>query len=84
MTWAGCYSLDLYCDNSKNGGDDGIHRWDEFPHQYNDEFGATCRAIARKDGWVIRKDGTCICPKCSGNLNKHQPAGEKPQHKPKR
>lgn len=72
MTWAGCYSLDLYCDkvgaNLPNQPNDGIHRWDEFPHQYTDESGATCRAMARKAGWIIHTDGSCICPKCSGKV----------------
>jgi hypothetical protein len=66
MTWAGCYALDLYCENAKGHVPDGVHTWDEFPHQYTDEFGSACRAKARKAGWIIRMDGTCICPKCSG------------------
>jgi hypothetical protein len=70
MTWAGCYSLDLYCDNAKpplpGQATDGVHAWDEFPHQFTDELGSVCRAEARKAGWIIRMDGSCICPKCSG------------------
>lgn len=60
--WAGMYGLDLYCDNE----DAPDHVYDEFPHQYTDELGSVCRAKARRAGWVIRKDGTAICPKCSG------------------
>lgn len=78
MSWAGCYSLDLYCENymqsPKNqrpdDGADGVHAFDEFPHQYTAELGSVCRANARKDGWIIRMDGTCICPKCSGKREK--------------
>ncbi len=63
--WAGCYTLDLYCENydPKNR---GVHDWNEFPHQFTNELGSVCRAKARKEGWIIKKDGTAICPKCSG------------------
>lgn len=61
---AGCYTLHLYCDNATPG--DGVHEFREFPHEYSDEMGTVCRAKARKAGWVIKKDGTCLCPKCSG------------------
>jgi hypothetical protein len=62
MSWAGCYSLDLYCDNTKSEN----HDFQEFPHQYTDELGSVCRANARKAGWIIRGDGSAVCPKCSG------------------
>lgn len=61
MSWAGCYALDLYCDNPN-----GEHKYGEFPHQYTAELGSECRSKARKAGWVFKRDGTCICPKCSG------------------
>lgn len=77
--WAGCYTLDLYCENFQNGGllardagtldaktCDGVHGWFEFPHQYTGEYGAECRSRARKAGWIIKNDGTAICPRCSG------------------
>lgn len=68
--WAGCYALDLYCDKRKDNApgkaDDGVHSWDEFPHQYTGESGSECRSRARKAGWIIKNDGTAICPKCSG------------------
>jgi DNA-directed RNA polymerase subunit RPC12/RpoP len=58
----GCYSLDLYCDKPNDA-----HEYKEFPHEFNEEHGSTCRAEARKKGWVLNvKDGTAICPKCSG------------------
>jgi len=71
MTWAGCYSLDLYCDRKSDE-----HGWNEFPHQYTDEVGSRCRAEARKAGWIIKRDGSSICPKCS---RKAQPPS--PQNK---
>ena len=58
--WAGCYSLDLYCETGNNA-----HKWDEFPHNYTDEKGSVCRAAARKAGWIIRRNGDAICPKCN-------------------
>lgn len=55
----GCYTLDLYCcvDNPKHG-------FQEFPHQYTDELGSRCRAIARKAGWRLFSNGMALCPKC--------------------
>lgn len=66
--WAGAYSLDLYCENDALN--DGIHTYSEFPHQYVEELGSTCRAKARRDGWIVNSDGTAICPKCSGKKTK--------------
>ena len=56
----GCYVLDLYCDNK-----DGNHLGMEFPVQYTHELGATCRKMAKDDGWSIRKT-VDVCPRCSG------------------
>lgn len=59
----GIYTLDCYCDvkNDKHG-------WREFPHQYLDELGARCRAMARKDGWLLDfKRQKFLCPKCNPN-----------------
>lgn len=78
--WAGCYSLDLYCDNqgcakeyrTDTAGclvDKHGHTWGEFPHQYTGEFGADCKRRARKAGWVIKPGGVALCPKCSGKAN---------------
>lgn len=70
MSWAGMYALDLYCDkvgpNLPGKATDGVHKWDEFPHQYTNELGSVCRSAARRDGWIITNDGGSICPKCSG------------------
>lgn len=68
---AGCYSLDLYCDNydPRVEGCNG-HAYDEFPHQYTDELGSKCRARARADGWLVNyKTGKAICPKCNKRPN---------------
>lgn len=60
---AGCYTLDLYCDNpdcaSQGTG----------PDQYTAETGATCRRNARQRGWIITDDRQ-ICPACSGKKRK--------------
>lgn len=61
---AGCYTLDLYCDNPEcRNGRSG-------PDQYTAETGATCRRDARRVGWII-SDAQQICPACSGK--KRQP-----------
>ncbi len=65
----GCYTLDLYCDRSTilyGEAGDGIHRYDEFPISYSMELGVDCRQQARKDGWILKRNGDAICPKCSG------------------
>ena len=62
----GCYTLDLYCDNAGEY-PDGIHEYKEFPREFTDEYGSKCRKMARKEGWTLNlKDGTALCPKCSG------------------
>ena len=68
MAIVGCYTLDLYCDkiNIPDGeATDGIHRYNEFPHTYYDELGSICRSQARKDGWILKRNGNTICPKCN-------------------
>lgn len=68
MAIVGCYTLDLYCDNSNipdGKVTDGIHRYDEFPDSYSMELGSECRSLARKDGWLLKRNGDAICPKCN-------------------
>jgi hypothetical protein len=66
MPIIGCYTLELYCDNQPDRQKpDAIHGYEEFPKQYCNEFGSRCRAMARKDGWKLTKDGGSICPKCA-------------------
>lgn len=67
---AGCYSLDLYCENSdrepRSWPDKHGHEWNEFPWQYTDEEGRVCRTRARLAGWSINlKTRTALCPKCN-------------------
>lgn len=65
----GCYTLDLYCDNEGKF-PDGIHEHKEFPRKFTDEHGSRCRKMAREEGWKLNlKDGTALCPKCSGKQN---------------
>lgn len=61
------YTLALYCDNlEQDYCFGGHHEWNEFPHEYlHSERGSACRAEARKDGWILKRDGTAICPKCA-------------------
>lgn len=63
MSWAGCYTLDLYCDKENDA-----HDFREFPHQFTNELGSVCKRIAQKRGWIIKRNGDCICPKCSGKV----------------
>ena len=69
---AGCYTLELYCENYKAGvnfPDEHGHKWDEFPWTYSHELGSRCRAKARKAGWKLLLDGTAFCPKCNKRSN---------------
>lgn len=56
----GGYTLDLYCDNEQAHGVKGVY------NEYVHEFGATCRAMARKDGWKLTPEGKAYCPLCGG------------------
>jgi hypothetical protein len=68
----GGYSLDLYCDNTE----EGAHPHDYFDWENYVKFPLTyfedapngyykTRQMARKDGWILKRDGTAICPRCS-------------------
>jgi hypothetical protein len=66
----GAYTLDLYCENNNinsNGIDDGKHVYGkDYPRQIVAEHGKTCRKIARREGWLLCRDGRTYCPACSG------------------
>lgn len=68
MTAIGGYTLDLYCAQK-----DCPHKyalgWN--PREYTGEYGATCRAQARRDGWLLPGFGRLYntptkCPDCRG------------------
>lgn len=62
------YTLDLYCD--KEGCCGGEYKRSETVTTYYHELRSECRAKARRDGWILRQDNTCVCPKCSGKKKK--------------
>lgn len=83
--WVGTYTLDLYCDRqgafTRLSGD-GLfdaagHVHGEFPHQYHGESGPEQRSRARRAGWVLGRDGSAICPKCSGKARAGKSVGGK-------
>lgn len=62
------YTLELYCDMEREhpgGWYDEVYR---FPIEFTAD-GEKCysevRRKARREGWTLRKDGSCICPICS-------------------
>ena len=63
--WAGCYSLDLYCDHTNDA-----HRFDEFPHQFVGAGFGECAGKARDRGWILHRNYTATCPKCTGRVAK--------------
>ncbi len=67
MTCPAGYSMDLYCDHyNPASGEDGVHIYAEFPHQYQGETHGEVARKARRAGWVLHKDFTATCPRCSG------------------
>ena len=59
----GGYTLDLYCDE-KNCEHEYDPHWN--PRQYTGERGSSCRAQARRDGWLLNRlhQGSARCPNC--------------------
>lgn len=69
----GGYVLDLYCSNDSAeihlGGWYNFNKGDlKFPITYSDDGVKsyyTTRKMAKRDGWVLKRDGTAICPLCN-------------------
>ena len=63
VQYAGCYSLDLYCDQPVTS-----HTWEQragFPSMFTGETFTECTRDARKIGWKIHLDTrTATCPTC--------------------
>jgi hypothetical protein len=63
----GCYTLDLYCDNSSDDFHEDRargHPYGAFPKQYTGRTEARCIRAARRDGWLISRKRV-ICPVCT-------------------
>lgn len=67
----GIYNLALYCKHTdsncwecKNEKFETGGGCPRFPIEYIHEFGSVCRTDARKDGWILHRDGTATCPHC--------------------
>jgi hypothetical protein len=67
---AGCYTVDLYCENADSGspGKRGEcpTSWHYFPSQYTGETWGECIRQARRRGWTVTRDRLAYCPDCSG------------------
>lgn len=68
--WAGCYSLDLYCENqdmreNHSWPDAFGHAYRAFPVQLTGRTFTDTSRRARRLGWLIKKDGTAVCPLCA-------------------
>lgn len=69
MSDVGAYHLQLYCDHPECPGPEvrgpsGITV--AINNQYEGRNRAECVAQARRDGWILHRDGRCTCPKCRG------------------
>lgn len=61
--YAGCYTLDIYCDHQNHPQYPKRGKWHNT--QYTGETKAECIRKARKDGWIFHKDRTQTCPECA-------------------
>lgn len=65
----GGYTLELYCDNESvhpKGWLDAKSNqkaFGEFTADVANSY-SKARKAAKKAGWVLRRDGTCVCPYC--------------------
>ena len=69
----GCYTVDLYCDcvSPNNYGFDCPHYYGglnnsekQYPAQFTGRTRQECIKDARAIGWVFKRDGRVISPKC--------------------
>lgn len=68
----GCYCLHLYCDHKDHAVNATSANRNE-PAEYGTgmEHGSQARRAARRDGWVLHKDGTTTCPECNPARRAH-------------
>lgn len=71
------YSLDLYCENNDpNSPDPSAYYWPhpyyKPPHQYFGESRASVYRQARRDGWVLTREGFVYCPFCTTPIGKQR------------
>jgi hypothetical protein len=60
----GCYTLDLYCDNTDK------NHVKNFPDTFTGASRQQCEGKATFDGWIIDNiAGTALCPECSVRKN---------------
>ena len=71
----GSYTLHLYCDNEDRdqhrGGYYDFDACEHFPIEYvadGPNSYSLVRKAAKKEGWLLKRDGTAICPKCNKKL----------------
>jgi len=64
----GGYTLNLYCDGEAHGNG----HFSEFAEFCDDSINCyrAVRKEARESGWILRKDGSALCPKCSNKKAK--------------
>lgn len=68
----GGYSLHLYCDGDpgcptrlSSARASGMSTESRAPFEADASSGAKAEKIARRAGWTLRRDGSCLCPACS-------------------
>lgn len=65
MQYAGCYTLDLYCDRWA-GRHDPVHGFGRPHAQFNGRTFAECARQARRRGWRLHlRTQTATCPRCT-------------------
>ncbi len=54
-------ALHLYCDARPKEG----HPYNYFPHEFGGETFGQAAKEAKAKGWVFKRDGTHVCPRCN-------------------
>lgn len=55
----GCYVLHVYCDSESE-----LMRHHRTKGEYTGNDERTARAMAKADGWLLKRDGNAICKRC--------------------
>ena len=61
----------MYCVRKFEGEDcDTGRSWDRTPFEFTGRTESECLRTAKSEGWIIRKQGTDICPTCATKRGK--------------
>jgi len=77
------HTLQLYCDNTdvawvsyRHAAKRGEHKLGEFPTDFYHYDQAVCRKLAKKAGWLFKRNGQTICPRCTNRAKPQTPSDD--------